>query len=146
MATSVPLRCLGCNAQAADMQGRAGNTEVGTTPADAFKAAIEPLTDTLAGEGDAIATLDTVSSVFPRGRYDLSLYPGFMDMDGQNHQFKIRCGPGCTVAIICRKLSRTGSRFLASRLSKRSDILQVQNVVLFGKSVICLQCKWPRQS
>jgi hypothetical protein len=71
--------------------GGAGNADDGRTPADAFKAAIEPQTDILAGEGDAIATLETVSSVFPRGRYDLSLFPAFMDMDGQNHQFKIRC-------------------------------------------------------
>lgn len=59
--------------------------------ADAFKAAIASKTDTLAGDGDALVALDNVSAVFPRGRYNLSLFSAFLDMDGQTHQFKIRC-------------------------------------------------------
>lgn len=69
----------------------AGNTEEEKTAADVFREAIMDKTDTLSGEGDALAELPHVSCVFPRGRFDLSMYPGFMDMDGQNSQFKIRC-------------------------------------------------------
>lgn len=68
-----------------------GNVEEEKTAADVFRAAIMDKTDTLSGEGDALAELPHVSCVFPRGRFDLSMYPGFMDMDGQNSQFKIRC-------------------------------------------------------
>lgn len=50
-------------------------------------------TDALAGEGDALAELEHVSCIFPRGRYDLSIFPSFMVMDGQNFQFKIRYAP-----------------------------------------------------
>ena len=74
------------------LRGGAGSEEGGVTAADAFKAAIAPHTSIMEGKaGEALASLDAVSSVFPRGRYDLSLFPGFMDMEGQNHQFKIRC-------------------------------------------------------
>lgn len=69
----------------------AGNAEEEKSGADFFREAIMGKTDTLSGEGDALAELPHVSCVFPRGRFDLSMYPGFMDMDGQNSQFKIRC-------------------------------------------------------
>lgn len=57
-------------------------------------------TDALAGEGDALAELEHVACIFPRGRYDLSLFPSFMVMDGQNSQFKIRCVPCCSDASV----------------------------------------------
>ena len=69
----------------------AGDAEAGQAPADVFKAAIASKTDTLeSGDGEALASLDSVSCIFPRGRYDLSLFPAFMDMDGPNHSYKIR--------------------------------------------------------
>jgi hypothetical protein len=77
----------------------AANVEEGVGPVDAFKAVIADKTDTLAGVGDAIVALEAVSSLFPRGRYALSLFPAFMDMDGQTHQFKIRCAAICIVAV-----------------------------------------------
>lgn len=65
--------------------------EDGRTAAEVFKEAIMDKTDALAGEGDALAELEHVACIFPRGRYDLSIFPSFMLMDGQNFQFKIRC-------------------------------------------------------
>jgi hypothetical protein len=84
------VTCALCDAAAVT---RAGGDEEGKTGADAFKAAIADKTDELtSGDGEALATLDNVACVYPRGRYGLSLFPGFMDMDGQTHQFKIRFG------------------------------------------------------
>jgi hypothetical protein len=67
--------------------------EDGKSAAEVFKEAIMGKTDALAGEGDALAELEHVACIFPRGRYDLSIFPSFMVMDGQNSQFKIRCLP-----------------------------------------------------
>ena len=83
-------------------------------PAEAFKEAITTKTDTLVTDGEALASLDNVSALYPRGRYDLSLFPSFMDMDGPNHQYKIRCGLTSAMGT-CMPISDAGS----------SDVLRV---------------------
>ena len=77
-----------CHGHAVDVD----EGEEAKAPAEVFRAAITTKTDALTREGEVVlASLDNVSALYPRGRYELSLFPAFMDMDGPNHQYKIRC-------------------------------------------------------
>jgi hypothetical protein len=75
------------------VRGRAGEGGDGedVNAAEAFRAAIAGKTDALAGDDNAIAEFSSIACLYPRGRYDLTFFPAFLDLDGQNHQFKIRC-------------------------------------------------------
>lgn len=78
-------------------------------PAEVFRDAITTKTDALTTDGEALASLDNVSALYPRGRYDLSLFPAFMDMDGPNHQYKIRCAASPLLCAALAECLRPGT-------------------------------------